>query len=145
MPFMGSLLVAKPKKIVIPSSGIAPYIGIADYDAPKTTATILNLRDAKRGPNNDNRLNPLFTLTAEGNDAYYYAYPKEYGLASFMEMDSKGNVIGLGYGGWDGAHGDNSATLGPVEALITVNGQQVPFYIYVSDWQGLGQTWWRVT
>lgn len=123
--------------------GMQPYIGIADRNAPRNTATILSLRQAQRGPN-PSRVVDVFSITAEGNDGYWFAYPKIYGEATFYEADANGNVIGVGTGGWDGAKGDPFTQFGPLEVDLVIDGKTIPFYIYVSDWPGLGQMYWKV-
>lgn len=125
-------------------AGITPYAGVADWDAPKNSATILGLQQLQRGPAAD-RTFPLFRTSAEGNDAGYYAYPKIYGLATFNETDENGNIIGIGDGGWDGANGDPITTFGPKEVIVVIDGISIPFYVYVMDWPGNGEQWWKVT
>jgi hypothetical protein len=130
--------------------GIAPYAGVADWNAPKNTNTILNLRQLQRGPMTEGqpkRNFPVFSTDANDNDAGYYAYPKIYGLATFNEVDQNGNVIGIGSGGWDGAQEDplDPAKFGPKEVTITIDGIDIPFYVYVQDWPGNGLQYWQVT
>ena len=124
--------------------GIHPYIGIANWYSPRTQETILNLRQAQRGPN-PSRMIDSFSIAAEGNDGYWLAYPKIYGPAIFNEIDQNGNIVGIGEGGWDGANGDPYAMSGPLELDMTIEGVTIPFLLYMSDWPGLGQMYWRVT
>lgn len=121
--------------------GILPFFGVASYTAPRTEATILGLQS--RGPTPD-RLNPVFSVTSGPGTAYFYAYPVSYGEATFNEVNASGVIIGLGPGAWDGAHGDPLSEWGPVIVPVNIGGNSVDFYLYVSDWPDLGQTYWRV-
>ncbi len=124
--------------------GILPIIGVADWNAPRTSDTILNLRAMQRGPNPSRQV-PIFNIEAQGNDGYWMAYPKIYGLATFNEVDSNGNIIGIGDGGWDGANGDPISFQGPKEVEVVIDGKRIPMYLYMSDWPGLGNSYWRTT
>lgn len=122
-------------------TNILPYYGVANAfltQAQKNGTFIKGL--ANRGPTPD-RLNPNLTLNAPTGSglAYYYAYPVSYGEAIFTDTSN-------GYqGGWDGAHGDNGNTLGPIVVPVNLNGTVVNFYLYQSDWEELGQMTFTVT
>lgn len=123
--------------------GILPYIGVADWNAPRTGETILSLRQLQRGANPSVVAGP-FSVQLDGNDGLFMAYPKIYGLARFKSMDRSGSAPPYTYTDtWDmtmdGAHGDPvSGPYGPVEEEIVIDGIRIPFYIYVNDWPGLG-------
>lgn len=65
----------------------------------------------------------------------YYAYPKALGLARFEDAAAPGF-----FGGWDGAQGDpfDPAKQGPVEFNVTVGGNTQLWYLYRTDFDGLG-------
>jgi hypothetical protein len=64
-----------------------------------------------------------------------------------MEVNSSGAIIGLGYGGWDGAQGDPINLYGPViVSNVVADGQPAQdFYLYESDWPTLGLSYWQVS
>lgn len=130
--FVGHMLqVARP---ALPK-GIAPYFGTGPVSAAHDQNLILGLQF--RGPTLD-RLNPEFTLeTWDDNTTMYYAYPMEYGLATFIDAEN-----GM-EGGWDGAM-LSEGQLGPVIVPVTVNGVTKDFYLYETDWPNLGLVRWRV-
>lgn len=117
-------------------TAITPYYGVALYNATLDESLVLGLQF--RGPA-PNRKHPGFTLTDDENSAMYYAYPSSYGFASFIDVDS-----GFG-GGWDGANGDPVNLPGPKIINVTINGQQIEFYAYKTDWPNLGTVTWKVT
>jgi hypothetical protein len=127
------------------SEPIRPFYGVALVDAPRNSSLILSLTG--RGPTPGSRNASIISLTANGNYSYYYAYPVSYGEAQFMEVDSNGNIIGLGYGGWDGAGGDPISIYGPIIIPgVVADGQPAQdFYVYQSDWPGLGLSYWQVS
>lgn len=131
------------RQTLVVVSGIFPFYGTADSEAPITEQLVLNLQN--RGPT-ASRLNSLFAVNSSGNDSYFYAYPVSYGEATFQECDANGNVIGIGTGSWDGANGDPiGGPFGPVVINVTIGGSSIPFYVYESDWPNLGLTYWKVT
>jgi len=85
-----------------------------------------------------------FTLdsgVAGGTTTMFYAYPASYGLAQFEDQASLGF-----FGGWDAATGDpTEGASGPLSLNVTINGQSVPFYLYQTDFPGLGVVTWKVT
>jgi hypothetical protein len=124
---------------------IKPFYGVALSTAAKTPSLITGL--ANRGPTGDSRLANIIGLNSTGNDSYYYAYPVSFGQANFMEVNSSGAIIGLGYGGWDGAQGDPINLYGPViVSNVVADGQPAQdFYLYESDWPTLGLSYWQVS
>lgn len=132
--------VTNQKAITVQASALSiqPYYGVALDTVTKDSAFIQSLPN--RGPG-ANRFfaSPGFTLNATAGLSMYYAYPTEYGLATFIDV-SNGFA-----GGWDGAHGDNGSTLGPIIVNVdTGGGNIVPFYLYSTDWTGLGVMTWVV-
>lgn len=120
---------------------IYPYYGVAEFDAVKDAALILNLTG--RGSVED--LTASFTLDAGpagSTTAMFFAYPVSYGLAVFEDQDAKGF-----FGGWDGAKGDptDMSKLGPMVVDVQLNGDLIPFYLYQTDWPGIGEVTWEVT
>lgn len=140
--------------------GVMPIIGIADWDSPRTAATILSLRDVQRGnyagvanPPRDASGNfhiPPFSVDAgSGNDGAWIAFPKVYGEIRFKELTRSGNPGNYTFTDtWDltmdGAHGDPiSGPYGPKEIIVPIDGIEIPFYVYVSDWPGTGLLHYR--
>lgn len=142
MPFTGTLLLRRPKAVaggdlpISDGAGILPFIGVADWSAPRTQETIENMAQLQRGPN-PSRVIPPFTLDA-GNemDAYWVAYPVSYGMPSIkMLNDDYTDAWDIG---WEGAHGNPIEGGGPMEIEMIIDGYRVPFYVFVSDWPGTG-------
>jgi hypothetical protein len=72
----------------------------------------------------------------------YYAYPVSYGQAVFTDITP---IVGSNFqGGWDGAHGDSGGTLGPIIVQVNINGTNVPFYFYQTDYPNNGEMLWKV-
>jgi hypothetical protein len=120
-------------------TNILPYYGVSAVvdQSAKTGDFILAL--PHRGPTPD-RLNPSFILNAPTPDlTMYYAYPVAYGEATFLDVQANFQ------GGWDGAHGDYGSTLGPLIVPVTIDGHVVNFYLYQTDWEGLGEIEWSVS
>lgn len=124
---------------------IRPYYGVADAGVAKTAAFITSLTG--RGPTAGSRLATSISINANGNNSGFYCYPVAYGEAQFMELDANGNIIGLGYGGWDGAGGDPISIYGPIIIPnVVAEGQPAQdYYVYQTDWPGIGQTYWQVS
>jgi len=83
---------------------------------------------------------------AAGTDQYgWYAYPKSYGTATFV--DTSNNFPG----GWDGAKVPpgidvgSSGVTGPMEVTVNVNGSDVVYYLYRTDQDGIGSKTWSVS
>ncbi len=128
--------------VVAAASSIYPYYGVADLSTAKNAALILGL--SGRGPIADlvatvtmDSGAPTSTLTM------FYAYPSAYGYAQFEDAASPGF-----YGGWDGALGDptDPTKWGPMTIQVDMGGGNiVPFYLYQTDYPGLGSVTWNVT
>ena len=55
-------------------NGVLPYIGVADWNAPRTGATILSLRQLQRGANPSKVAGP-FSVQLDGIDGLFMAFP----------------------------------------------------------------------
>ena len=116
---------------------VYPYYGVALASSTKDAAFILGLTN--RGLVGD--LTASFTLTASTNEAMFYAYPVSYGVARFEDQAA----IGF-FGGWDGATGDPlNGAVGPLTINVTINGTEVPFYLYQTDFTNIGTITWHVS
>lgn len=125
----------------LPPSNIFPYYGVASADLTQEQKNGEFIKGLTyRGPT-ASRANPSFTLnTPSGSNlTMFYAYPVEYGEATFLDVQSNFQ------GGWDGAHGDYGSTMGPIIVPVDFNGAVVNFYLYQTDWPELGQVEWSVT
>ena len=79
-----------------------------------------------------------FSITSTSDQALYYCYPVEYGLATIADRNN-----GM-LGAWDGAK-PGLDTLGPVVLDVMIGGTPVPFYLYRTDFSWNSTTRWRVT
>lgn len=125
----------------LPPSNILPYYGLASVNTPMSGKNSDFIKALQfRGPN-ASRVNPSFTLDAPAGSSMsmFYAYPVEYGEATFLDIQSNFQ------GGWDGAHGDYGSTLGPIVVPVNFNGAIVNFYLYQTDWEDLGRVEWSVS
>ena len=114
-----------------------PYYGVAPVSSTKNAALILSLPG--RGTVAD--LTAAFTLTSTGSNTMFYAYPASYGLAKFEDQ----GAIGF-FGGWDAATGDPfSGAAGPLTIQVPVDGVPTDYYLYQTDFPGLGTITWHVT
>lgn len=145
MGFQISMVLPYREQMATPAVLVRPFYGVALSTAAQTPSFITSL--SGRGPTAGSRNISIMALSSTGDNSYYYAYPVAYGQAQFMEVDSAGNTIGLGYGGWDGARGDPISLYGPtVITGVIADGQPAQdFYLYESDWPGLGTTYWQVS
>jgi hypothetical protein len=75
-----------------------------------------------------------FSLNAGINQYQYFACPVDHDTVDFLDRDSQFA------GGWDGAHDNGFATIGP--RLTSVSGQQ--YRVYRTDFSNLGVCNWRV-
>lgn len=119
---------------------IYPFYGVADQSTPKNEALVLGLTG--RGTVGD--LTATFTLdsgAAGSTTTMFFAYPASYGLAQFEDQSALGF-----YGGWDAATGDPiMGATGPLSLDVTIDGVLVPFYLYQTDFPGLGSITWKTT
>lgn len=131
------------------NAGLIPsYYGL-HHDKQLTATQILNLQFRGTVPGNpfeeitlgNTYYDTEFNDWTEFSNYQWFAYPMVYGPCEFYDLDS-------GFtGGWDGAiyepfSGDQ--LFGPKVMPIPVNGQDVLFYVYRSDWYDLGICHWRV-
>lgn len=117
---------------------IYPYYGVANMNAVKDEAFILALTG--RGPNGNRTATFTLDSGAPGSGLkMYYAYPVSYGQATFIDTSN-------GFeGGWDGVRNDPFNLPGPIIVPVTVGGNVVDFYLYGTDFDGIGQVTWQVT
>lgn len=121
--------------------GIRPYYGVAPVTSTKDGIFIQSL--ANRGASAS--LVGIITLNSGAPNSgitMFYAYPVSYGLARFEDAGTPGF-----YGGWDGAQGDptDPTKWGPITVNVNEGGTMVPFYLYQTDWDGLGSVTWNIT
>lgn len=90
-------------------------------------------------PNRGDSPTRLGSFSLKSSKQYlYYAYPVEYGLATFVDRDNNMQ------GGWDGAL-MSTDTLGPATVSVNVVGRgNVNFYLYRTDWAFSGTSRWRI-
>jgi hypothetical protein len=138
MGFQNMSFARRKKTIVqVPVSSIAPYIGVGPVIAmsAKTGAFIQSL--TTRGSAGSRQLTGM-VLTTGVNETAYFAYPVSFGQAIFIDTSS-----GLP-GGWDGAHGNQGITMGPIIVDVDIQGTIIPFYLYENDWSNIGPMTWNV-
>jgi hypothetical protein len=105
---------------------IAPYYGAANVNSTKDENLIKSLQ--YRGNRSTRNFN--FAIDAQGTStSMFYAYPKIFGTAEFLDVQSQF------VGGWDGA---NPPNLGPLEVPVTLDGEVIVFYLYKTDHTNLG-------
>lgn len=105
----------------------APYYGVATLPVTLDEAFVLAL------PNraiNGTRVFSHITLSADIDEAQFYAYPVSFGIATFTDLSNGFETT------WDGATGTGPAT-------VSVNG--VDYYIYQTDNTNLGVCDWAIT
>lgn len=134
----GTSTPATATKAVTIVSLIYPYYGTGPALPSDWQAFITSL--PHRGPNAS--VVAEFAIDSMGANSFmYYAYPKSYGEARFLD------TISQFFGGWGGAgiptYGTNAATQAasedkPIEVTININGQGVPFYVYRTEYANLG-------
>ena len=105
---------------------IAPYYGTADVNSVQDENLILGLQFRGVG---GTRLHTFAIDNLGMSNSMFYAYPKQFGLAEFLDVNSKF------VGGWDGAA---APAYGPVEVNVTIGGEVIPFYLYKTDHINLG-------
>lgn len=170
MPFMGSVIARRRMSSgegpTEDGYGLRPIIGRKDWYAPRTSESIMSLSDPQNGnyeawyashplqyPNggtapfdaNGNFFIPPFTVTGlDGNEGMWIAYPKVYGKRTFQELDSNYNDYPFG-ASLEGANGDptDPSKFGPKEVIVTINGVNYPFWLYMNDWPGMGTLHYR--
>jgi len=121
--------------------GIRPYYGVAPVTSTKDGIFIAGL------PSRGASASLVGTVTMDSGapgsgQTMFYAYPVAYGLAKFEDAGTPGF-----YGGWDGAQGDptDPTKWGPITVNVDEGGTIVPFYLYQTDWDGLGSVTWLVS
>lgn len=119
---------------------VYPYYGVAVPPTVKDGAFILSLT----GRGTASSLVSTFTLdsgVAGSTTTMFFAYPVSYGLAQFEDQATLGF-----FGGWDAATGDPiEGAMGPLTVSVMVAGVATPFYLYQTDFPGLGQILWKTT
>lgn len=137
------------QNVTITAPQLKPFYGAAAHPVSATNADptkytgwsafvqTLNLAS------NSSKVN-TFTINQTTSQYGWYAYPKSFGLMDMSKI--KGNAQ-PGTGGWDSAGAPNTrtgsfwGTSGPIEITVTVNGSDVPFYLYRTDNVGVNDTW----
>lgn len=128
MPIQGVQFAYKaPPKATL----VAPYYGLSTI-AVATESLVLGL--SNRGTNGTYALS--FVLDAPAGSYQYFAYPVSYGACQMLDTDS-GFV-----GGWDGANDDPYNVYGPITLDVHISGDIIPFYVYRTDFDGLGLCHW---
>jgi hypothetical protein len=119
---------------VVESPSIAPYFGTSTDEVP-TAAMILSLG----GRGSEVGASLSFSLNALPNQYQYFAYPALYGPVNFYDEDSHLT------GGWDGASDDPYSAMGPKVLSVTIAGITSVFYVYRTDYPGLGACRWTTS
>jgi hypothetical protein len=120
------------KEVQIANS--VPLFGQADIGADN--ATLLGLPNALDSTKR-------FSVTVDAGKYGFFCYPIVWGLASFTEV-ATGNA-----GGWDGAtwpaDGSIGTTAGPRTITKTINGINTQWYVYRTNFSGIGTVEFDVT
>lgn len=115
-----------PKDAYTQTGTFKPLMGVAGWNAQEATISTF----AEIEPNSE------FSIDAPGeNDYGYVCYPKAMGEARFTDKVSNFE------GGWDGASWpdqDVGDEYGPIEIERTVNGVTLTWYLYRTDFSGIG-------
>lgn len=84
-----------------------------------------------------------FSINASTGRYGFFAYPLVWGLAKFKEVTTQTE------GGWDGAtwpaDGSIGSTAGPLTVSRTINGLTTQWYVYRTNFSGIGNTAFDVT
>lgn len=87
--------------------------------------------------------NQRFTLTAPAGQYMYFCHPASLGIAKFVDTATNFE------GGWDGASwpddGDVGDQYGPISISRTINGVQSDWYLYRTDFDGIGTFTYEVS
>lgn len=133
--------VTVTRNVTIVAAQVMPFYGAAAHPTASTTTMpsatsadwnsfvlALSGRGTVAGKNN------TFTTTQAVDQYGWYAYPASYGLMTEAQIKGNGQP---GPGGWDYAKAPNTRNTstwnaggGPLEITVTVNGNDVPFYLY---------------
>lgn len=119
---------------------LKPFYGAAAHPVTSNTADPA-LYDgwgafvqALSGVANNASKNNTFTTTQAVGQYGWYAYPKSFGIMTEAQIKGNGQP---GPGGWDYAKAPNDRNTttwnkggGPLEITVTINGSDVPFYLY---------------
>ena len=91
----------------------------------------------------DNSNGQVINLTLNAGEYGYFAHPASLGTASFLDNASSFE------GGWDGASWPNNGTIGagrgPLSIVRNINGNDVIWYLYRTDFAALGSMSYTVT
>lgn len=132
-----NITITAASLIIYPKYGVAIATPVANYDSVFVNAL--------SGTASNSSITNTVTMDsgASGSGLYmYYAYPKAWGLAQFADQSSPGF-----YGGWDGALGDpfDPTKQGPAEVSVTIDDDTQIWYLYRTDFDGLGVVTWNVS
>lgn len=87
--------------------------------------------------------NQRFTLTAPSGQFMYFCHPASLGIAKFVDVATNFE------GGWDGASwpddGDVGEQYGPIAITRITNGVQADWYLYRTDFDGIGTFTYEVS
>lgn len=115
------------------TADLTPRYGVGNFGFNVATEADLDSLSVVPDDSNPHQI----TLTAGASEYMYYASPVSRGSATFVDTSNSMP------GGWDGAtweSGFDSKT-GPLEVTY----QGVQWYVYRTDWEGLGTKTWNVT
>lgn len=128
--------------VTIAAPQLKPFYGAAAHPVSGTSADPKNYTgwsafvQALSGvATNASKVN-TFTTSQTAGQYGWYAYPKSYGIMDMAKIKGNGQP---GPGGWDGAQAPNTRSpsvwgvSGPLEITVTINGSDVPFYLYRTD------------
>lgn len=136
--------------VTIAAPSLKPYYGSAAHPVSATNAEpsayanwsafVTSLPGIA---SNSSKVN-TFTINQAAGQYGWYAYPKSFGLMTQDKIKGNGQP---GPGGWDSAQAPNGRTgsfwgaSGPLEITVTINGSDVPFYLYRTDNVAVSDTW----
>jgi hypothetical protein len=133
--------------VSISSPAVKAYYGAAAHPVNSGTvetftgwSTFVNNLTQATNPSKNN----TFTISQSSTQYGWYAYPQSFGIMT--ESQIKG-ASQLGPGSWDSARAPKNITggdygvSGPLSITVSVNGTNVPFYLYRTDNVGVSDTW----
>ena len=114
-----------------PTYGVGPFGVVDETGADKWVVTPMTTKIS----------GGVVTLTIPSGDFGYFMHPIEYGVATFTDFYTKIP------GGWDGAAwplNDIGTTDGPITINVTRSGITRQYYLYRTDFDGLGVVAYQV-